>query len=157
MSLNRLVELDAVTLDSIRQLIRPIVQNVAARYFDDSTTYANEMASEIEDEISDSIQAVGTREGKLSTFVGGDSIHRAGQIKELLKDVSDDRLVLSQIVGSQSGVYNAYFELGILNQGKGPVVMSAGHPQLAHLSMCASDEERQQKITQMIADLNALR
>lgn len=148
---------DVHVLNEIRGLIRPIVHKVASRYFDDSTVYGDEMAASIEDELIEALQVEGDRHGKLSTLVGGDAVHRAGQIKELLKDVPDDRLVLSQIVGSQTGVYNAYFELGILDNGKGPVVVSAGHPELAHLPMCGSDTERNQKIDQLIEELNRLR
>lgn len=64
---------------------------------------------------------------------------------------------MTQIVGSQSGVYNAYIKMGILKDGQGPVVMTAGHPELAHLSMTAQDDDRQQKITLLIDQLNALR
>lgn len=151
------VELDINTINEIRSLIRPIVQKVAGRYFDDSTTYGDEMASTIEYELIEALQVEGDRSGKLSSLVGGDAVYRAGQIKALLKDVPDDRMILSQIVGSQTGVYNAYFEIGILDRGEGPVVISAGHPELAHLPMCASDTERNQKIDQLIEELNRLR
>jgi hypothetical protein len=157
MSIKTLVELDVNTLNEVRALIGPIVRKVVVRYFDDSTTYAEEMASSIEEELIDAIQVVGTREHKLSTLVGGDSVYRAGAIKELLKDVPDDRMILSQIVGSQTGVYNAYFEIGILDRGNGPVVISAGHPELAHLPMCTDSDERNQKINHLIDELNKLR
>lgn len=158
MSNNQLVELDAVTLDAIRQLLSPIVQKVVSRYFDDSTSYPEEIASEVEDELIASIQVPGRREGKLNTLVGGEGVYRVGEVKRLLKDIPDERMILSQIVGSESGVYNAYFELGILKNGDGPVIMSAGHPQLTHLPMDTVDApERQQHIDRLIDGLNQLR
>lgn len=151
------VELDVNIVDEIRTLIRPIVQRVADRYFDDSTDYANEMASSIEDELIDALHVDGRRVDKIREIVGGDAVYRAGQIKELLKDVPDDRMILSQVVGSKTGVYNAYVEMGILRYGDGPVVISAGHPELAHLPMCSASTERNQTIDRMIEDLNQLR
>lgn len=155
--LSTLVELDVNTLNEIRNLIRPVVEKVAKDLHLEGTTHAEEIINGIEDGLIEAIQVSGTRTRKLSTLVGGDSVYRAGAIKELLKDVPDDRMILSQIVGSQTGVYNAYFELGILDNGKGPVVISAGHPELKHLPMCTDENERNQKIDQLIEELNRLR
>lgn len=155
--LNQLVELDVHTLNEIRHLIRPVVENVAKGLHLEGTTHAEEIITGIEDGLIKAVQVSGTRENKLSTFVGGNSVYQAGAIKNLLKDVPDDRRVLSQIVGSETGVYNAYFEIGILDNGNGPVVISAGHPELKHLPMCTDANERNQKIDQLIDELNKLR
>lgn len=157
MSIKTLVELDVHTLNQIRELIRPVVEKVTKGLHLEGTTHAEEIITGIEEGLIESIQVTGTRTHKLSTLVGGDSVYRAGAIKDLLKDVPDDRMILSQIVGSQTGVYNAYFEIGILDRGNGPVVISAGHPELAHLPMCTDSDERNQKINHLIDELNKLR
>lgn len=156
--LNRLVELDVQTLEEIRTLLNAVLPKVLSRHLNVFTSHPEEIASEVEDELINSIQVTGRRMGKLSSLVGGNAVYRAGEIKDLLKDVPDDRTILSQIVGSESGVYNAYFEVGILNNGDGPVVMSAGHPQLKHLPMeDMNDVRRNQAIDEMIEQLNKLR
>jgi hypothetical protein len=154
--LSTLVELDVHTLNAIRDLIRPIVQTAAINLHGD-VHRANALTEAVEKDLISAIQVAGTREHKLSTLVGGNAVYQAGAIKHLLKDIPDDRRVLSQIVGSETGVYNAYFELGILDDGAGPVVISAGHPELKHLPMCTDENERNQKIDQLIEELNRLR
>jgi hypothetical protein len=157
MSIHTAVELDVHTLDQVKRLVGDVALKVASKHFDDSTTYPQELAIDVEAELIAALAVESPRQNKLSSLVGGNAVYRAGEIKELLKDVPDDRMILSQIVGAKTGVYNAYIEMGILNNGAGPVVMSAGHPELAHLSMCTDVDERNQKIDRLIEELNNLR
>jgi hypothetical protein len=150
-------ELDVHTIEEIRQLIGPILNDVCQRHFDDSTGYAQELAADIESRLISDVQVASSRGDKVTGLKGGGAVYTAGQIKAVLADVPDDRFVLSQIVGSQTGVYNAYFEIGVLKNGNGPVVISAGHPELAHLPMCLDNDDRNRKINELIANLNALR
>lgn len=150
--------LDVHDLTDILAIVRPAIRDACAERFGDLPIEEKELAENIEQRILNQFQLSSYRtQSKVRDLVGGDSVFRAGQIKELLKDVPDDRMVLTQIVGAQSGVYNAYLDVGVLKNGDGAVVVSTGHPQLAHLPMCPEDDERQQKIDAMIEQLNALR
>ena len=152
------VELDVHTLEEIRLLLRPVVLKACANRLGDSIATAYEIAEEIETELLKTLTVNSSREqNKQRDYVNAGAIYNAGQIKNLLKDVPDNRRVLTQIVGAQTGVYNAYIEMGILKDGEGPVVMSAGHPELAHLSVCLDVDDRHRKIDQLVNLLNELR
>lgn len=157
MSMQKPVELDAQTLKEIQDLLRPVLSRVCGRYFDDSTTYSEEMAVDIEADLLERLMVDRKDRDKLSSVVDVGSLYLVGQIREAIKDVPDNRRIMCQIVGEKTGVYNAYIEMAFLDRGDGPMILTAGHPELTHLPVCSDDTERNQKIDEAIEVLQKLR
>lgn len=131
--MNDRMQIDTNSLEQIRRLIRPACHKAAARYFDDSTVYGDELAAAIEDEIIEAYQSHPTREQVLASVKDCGHLTSVGRIRAMIDGVPDDRTVITQLVGQQSGVWNVFLTGAILNNGDGMVVMSTGHPDLDHL------------------------
>lgn len=158
---NDRINLNAEVLNEISALLGPICHDVASGYFDDSTVYAGEMASEIERKVIDKLieryQPTPRDRDVISTVEDRGSIYNIGQLRKAIEGIPDDRMVMPQIVGQDSGVWNVHLQAAWMKEGSKFFILTGSHPDLDHLPGGRNADDRGAVINNLIAELNKLR
>lgn len=150
--------LDADAIGELESQMSTVVNTVVSTIVTENKDFAHSVGTEMMGLLMERFQHSSPQPRvKVAGFDFMSSVFRVGQIKDLLKDVPDDRLVLCQVIGDKSGGCNAYVDMGMLKKGDGPMMITVGHPEIAHISATTDHNERSLMINEMIEQLNRLR